>query len=325
MAISFDLVDGVRFADHAGRILEEAWCPPALRYSPAYLRWQLGFPSPAPMPAAAAFDGAEPVGFAGVTARRLRCRSQQLESGIVSFVGVRPRWWKQGIAAGLYRLLLGTLRERALPVVTFGISGSGGERSLLRAYPESGFQVHPLGAYPIYTCMVRHEGRSSNWEAETAADAADLAGIVDACASDERVVWSDPSQEQISHYLLDPRPRSLILLRNRKTGAMGAAWTVRSEFLTVHGVGHVATLESVFLPRKDVEALPVLVQHASTLWTAEGGQPSVISAPSLQGFDPGALRDAGIRRTGTRFQGFLCAASLPETLAGAEGTNLEVV
>ncbi len=51
----------------------------------------------------------------------------------------------------------------------------------------------------------------------------------------------------------------------------------------------------------------------------------VISAPILRGFDPGALRDAGIRRTGTLFQGFLCAASPPETPAGAQGTNLEVV
>lgn len=325
MAISFDLVEGPGFADDASRILEEAWRPPALRYSPAYLRWQLGFPSPAPLPAAAAFDGTEPVGFAGVTARRLRYRSQRLESGIVSFVGVRPRWWKQGIAAGLYRLLLGALRERAIPIVTFGISGSGGERSLLRAYPEAGFQVQPLGAYPIYTCMVRRQDRPSIWEAETGADAADLAGIVEDCALDERVVWSDPSEDQISHCLRDPRPRSLILLQNKKTGARGAAWAVRSEFLTVQGVGHVTTLESIFLPRKDVEALQVLVKLASTLWTAEGEPSAVISAPSLQGFDPGALREAGIRRTGAQFQGFLCAAGPPEALAGAQSTNLEVI
>lgn len=325
MAISFDLVEGAGFAEQASRILEAAWRPPALRYSPAYLRWQLGFPSPTCMPAVAAFDGTEPVGFAGVTARRLRCRSQQFESGIVSFVGVRPRWWKQGIAAGLYRLLLGALRERGMPVVTFGISGSGGERSLLRAYPEAGFQVQVLGAYPIYTCMVRHEERTSNWEAETAADPTDLAGIVEACASDERVVWNDPSGEQISHYLRDPRPRSLILLQNRKTGAMGAAWTLRSEFLTVDGVSHVTTLESVFLPRKDVEALQVLIKHASALWTAEGEQSAVISAPNLQGFDPDALRHAGIRRTGAQFQGFLCAAGPPGALAGAQSTNLEVI
>ena len=75
MAVSFSLVNGAGFASEASRILEDAWEPPTLRYSPGYLGWQLTFPSEVELPAVAAAEGGEPVGFAAATARRLRCGS----------------------------------------------------------------------------------------------------------------------------------------------------------------------------------------------------------------------------------------------------------
>ena len=107
MAVSYSLVNGTEFATEASRILEEAWEPPTLRYTPGFLHWQLSFPSAVELPGVAAFEGTDPVGFAAATARRLRCGSAVFDMAIVSFVAVRPAWRGQGIASGLYRVLPG--------------------------------------------------------------------------------------------------------------------------------------------------------------------------------------------------------------------------
>ncbi|MGH3183078.1 MAG: GNAT family N-acetyltransferase, partial [Streptosporangiaceae bacterium] len=137
MGITYELVDGTAFAPQASRVLEEAWSPPALCYTPEYLRWQLSFPGPLPLPAAAALAGNDPVGFAGATWRRLRCGSARWDVAVVSFVAVRPEWRKLGVAAGIYRRLLSALRETGAPIVTYAAGGSAGERLLLRAYAEA--------------------------------------------------------------------------------------------------------------------------------------------------------------------------------------------
>src|SRR5690349_12804883 len=79
MALSFALVDGAGLSAEASRLLEEAWNPPAVHYTPNYLRWQLSFPSASGLPCAAAFDGSELAGFAGATARRLRHGSRDID------------------------------------------------------------------------------------------------------------------------------------------------------------------------------------------------------------------------------------------------------
>src|SRR5215471_11502276 len=107
MAISIKLVPAGSFAAEASSILSEAWPPPSIRYTREYLEWQLAFPSAHEnLPAVAAFDGSTPIGFAAVTARRLRHGSRPFESGIVSFVAVRPMWRAQGIAGEIYQVLL---------------------------------------------------------------------------------------------------------------------------------------------------------------------------------------------------------------------------
>jgi GNAT superfamily N-acetyltransferase len=128
MAVSFSLVNGAGFASEASRILEDAWEPPTLRYSPGYLGWQLTFPSEVELPAVAATEGGEPVGLAAATDRRLRCGSSAFGVAVVSFVAVRPAWRNRGVASGLYRLLLKALADLSVPVITFGIPGSGGTK-----------------------------------------------------------------------------------------------------------------------------------------------------------------------------------------------------
>lgn len=325
MAISIEPVQATHFAGQASQILHEAWLPPALSYSPEYLRWQLCFPTTLPLPAFAAFDGNEPVGFAGVTARRLRAGPVQRNAGIVSFVAVRPQWWRQGIAAGLYAKLLGVLQQLALPVVTFAVDDSQGQRALLCAYPEAGFRVRPLGSYPICSYMLRVETPGSSWQAEESRNFALLARIVNECASDEGLIWNDPSDAQICHYQQDPRPRRLIVLRHRETGQTGAAWVTQCQFRATHQAETVTQVEGIFLPRKHGDALTTLFRHAATIWPAPNQAPVVVTSPSLYGFDPACLLRAGIRRTGALIRGYLCTPDGNVAFERAHGTNLEVV
>ena len=322
MGVAVELVDGITFASEASRILEEAWLPPALSYTPEYLAWQFAFPSPIPCPAVAAFSGTEPAGFAGVTARRLRSGGQCWHSGIVSFVAVRPAWRGQGIAAALYAHLLAELRRNGMTVITFASADTPGERTLLRAYPEAGFRMHPLGAYPVYGCLPRSAPAQSGWRAMPTTDTASLSSIVEACAdADGSVIWNDPDPHQLEHYCRDPRPRRLILLE-RGDGLRGAAWAIQSAFRTARGADTVTTLESIWLPRTEAGALPVLFHAAASLWPSTA--PAVVNAPSLAGFGSAALRAAGIRQTGARYLGFLGTAS-PEGSVLAEYTNLDGV
>src|ERR1035437_6426771 len=156
MAVTFSVVGGIEFARDASAILEQAWEPPVLHYSPAYLSWQLSFPSAVEMPAVAAFDGGDPIGF---------------DAAIVSFVAVRPAWRGQGVAAGLYRTLLEVLADRAIPVVTYAIAESAGHRALLRSYREAGFQIRPMGPYTSYAFAGRQEEAGSQWTAHFPQDA----------------------------------------------------------------------------------------------------------------------------------------------------------
>jgi GNAT superfamily N-acetyltransferase len=323
MGLSVESVQPVSFAAHASRILEEAWTAPALRYSAEYLCWQLAFPAPEPLPAVAAFDQGEPVGFAAVTARRLRYREHQWHSGIVSFVAVRPQWRNRGLSAELYRGLLQALSRLRNSWITFAAADSAGARSLLRAYPQAGFQVLDLGEYPLCTALIRGEAPATGWEAEITADLTMLPPIISACASRDDLVWNDPDDAQLRHYMTDPRPRKLVVLR-REAEPLGAAWIVRTEFRGRHGTEHVVSVESLFLSRQDAAALPALFRCAAAAWPA-AVQPTIVSAPSLCGFDADALRQAGIRRTGALFHGYLCSPHLPAGVESARGTNLEVI
>jgi GNAT superfamily N-acetyltransferase len=322
MPVIYELVDGAAFAPQASRILEEAWNPPAIRYTPEYLRWQLSFPG-LTFVAAAAFDGNETVGFAGVSSRRLRSGATWWDVAVVSFVAVRPGWRNLGVAAGIYRCLLTALKELGVPVVTFAAAGSSAERLLCRAYAEAGFEVRPLGTYPVYTFLARGETPDSDWEAVVSTDSAALPGIVENCAADSGILWSDPTSAQIDHYRLDPRSRGLILITDRLGRLVGAAWAVRTEFHTTRGLDTVMALESVFLPRQFPLALPAVLRCAAASWNVPPR--AVVAIPSLYGFEPDALRRCGIRQTGSPFQGYLCAPGGLRLELSAQGTNLEVI
>jgi hypothetical protein len=253
-----------------------------------------------------------------------------MDIAVVSFVAVRPAWRGRGIAAGLYRRLLGFIKEIGVPVITFAIAGSAGEVILLRAYAEAGFRVRSLGAYLKYAGLARKEAApgTEEPEAETEKTGTPLAqgawtealqDVVAVCAADTGILWSDPAPGQIRHYQQDPRPRILLTSPDNS----GAAWCVRLDIHTSAGPGAVTSIDAVWVPRTgDVTALQTFLSKA-TLWQPHS--PAVISLPSLYGFEAGDLRRIGIRQTGAPFHGYYCesgAASLPDTF---HGTSLEIV
>jgi GNAT superfamily N-acetyltransferase len=333
MALTYELVDGPASAAVAAGVLGEAWAPPALCYTADYLKWQFGFPGPCPLRAVVAFDGNEPAGFAGASWRRMRCGQAVSDVALVSFVAVRPFCRGRGIAAGLYRHLLRSIREVGVPVITFAIAGSAGEAILLRSYAEAGFRIRPLGVYPKYACLARNDVPPKGEGVDLTVRPDDLMQVlpdaVSHCASDTGILWSDPGPEQILHYLQDPRPRVFLTSSGAKSGLLQAAWCVRLDIrASLGGDGNdrndtVTAIDSVWLPRnQDVAALRSFALAASA-WDTRS--PSTISLPSLFGYEGNDLRRMGIRQTGVPFHGYYCESGIPALPDTFQGTNLEIV
>jgi GNAT superfamily N-acetyltransferase len=325
MTVSFSLVDGPRFAAEASRILEEAWEPPVLQYTSAYLAWQLSFPSAVELPSVAAFAGRDPIGFAGATARRLRSGSTNLDAAVVSFVAVRPKWRGQGIASGLYRALLKALADFDVPVVTFGVPGSAGDKTLLRAYPEAGFQMQAMGTYSNYAFAYRQEKVNGDWIAHFSEDPGMLSSVAaQLSARDPSTLWSMPESGQLAHYLTDPRPRKLIVVEDASAEIRGAGFVVRSELRTIQGIERVTTLDSLWMSSVDASELWALLRLASAAWPSSAGSSPVVICPNLSGFEASALTAVGVRKTGAQFCAYFCMAG-QKLWPKPERTNLEII
>ena len=322
MTIEFQLLPGAQFAPQASAILTAAWSAPALHYTPEYLHWQMSFPGPAEAPAVAAFVDSSPAGFAGSTHRRLRYGPEIVDVLLVSFVAVHPDFRNRGIAAGLYRTLLAAIAAARLPVITFAQAGSAGQKALERAYVNAGFELRSLGSYPAFACAPRAV-QETQWtpQASTPALGESVARAVDACAADRSLLWSAPSDVQWLHYLEDPRPRSLLSLQSRD-GEAAAAWMVQTAYVSAQGVNSVATIDCAWLNRARPELLSGLASAVAGLSPAVT---TMVNAPSLAGFDPKLLRQAGFRQVGPGFQGYCATAAGSVPLPPAAAVNCEIV
>ncbi|WP_437776772.1 GNAT family N-acetyltransferase [Sorangium sp. So ce1097] len=313
-------VDPVAAAEEASLVLREAWPPPALHYTADYLRWQLGFPGPAPR-AVLARDGGEPAGFIGVAPRRFRFRGVASDGYVLSFVSVRPRFRGQGLARRLYAELLGGLRASGLPIAVFvEAQSAAARRVLLAAVDEVGFQRKALAACRNHGFIPRASAEPPRAVAAPATVEDALAAI--AACGDERVLWSAPDAAQLEHSLRDPRPRRL--LRVEEAGrAVGAAAVFLSEIATAQGVDRVATVDALYLPEPTAARVAAVLRAASEAFSGQATLP-VVSAPNLAIVPADQLRPAGARPTAATFDAYIVH---PEggPWMDAEVTNLEVV
>ncbi len=329
MTLSYSLVNGADLVDEASKLLRDAWDPPVLHYSTSYLRWQLGFPSTPSLPAVAAFEANSPVGFIGAIARTLRLGQETLDVAVISFVAVSRAWRGQGVASELYRQLLRSLAIHNMPILTFGIPGSVGDKTLLRAYAQSGFQLHGLGVCDNYAYVAR-PGKSSQpsdspWTAYTSEDHTELSKLCRQLSQEyPSTLWNCPQSDKFSHYFTDPRPRKLIIASHSTAGIMAAAFLVLSELQTAQGISLTPALDSLWMRGQDAGALQAILHLAADLWPSAEGAPKVITCPNLSGLDPGTLRLAGLRRTGAQFNAYFCTPNLsPHTSPTL--TNLEII
>ena len=325
--MDYRLVQSADFADEASAVLAAAWKPPALHYSSDYLRWQFTFPGPWPAPASAAFEGSKLAGFAACTHRRVRYQARTIDAMVVSFVAVQPDRRNRGVAAGLYATLLGALAGRGAPLLTFAPSGSAGQRAMEGSYAKAGFALHSLGSLAVYGCFAPSAPAGENWTVcQPGSEARQLSRVIDRCAANSSLIWSDPSAAQLDHYLQDPRERRLLIERDQTGGVTAAAWVVRAEYVTPSKIDFVTSIDCAWLPRDRASSLPDLAFAAALTCSAQGSAgPAVISAPSLSGFDPQDLRKAGVRQMAPPFAGYAASAENADPFPGALGSNLEVV
>lgn len=323
MSLHFDEVDGVSFAPEASRILTAAWPPPALRYSPSYLAWQLSFPfEKLPPLSIAAFLEGRAVGFAAATPRMITSLSSHpREVMIVSFIAVDPIARQQGVGHGLYRELLGALRGREADVITFAQAGTAGDRLIHLSYPEAGYTLLAFGSYPVFATMTKSAPAAGDWEVVAADPPPHPSSF-----SDQTWLWSHPREVACAHYLRDPRSRRwLNLYRRTRPGEppVGSAWAVNVEYSTPTGHKLVPSLETVWLPREHVGGLSALARAAASLGSEP--DPQIVMAPNLAYFPTADLRQAGFRQTPTQFQCYLATLRVDAGLTRSSGTNLEIV
>ena len=316
-------VSPLLFAEEAARILREAWPRPALHYTPSYLTWQWSFPGPAAL-GFVAREAGEPVGFFSLFPRRLRFRGTISDTFVASFLAVRPAFRGRGVSSQLYTALLLACRAAGLPVVIYADAHSDAAlRPLHRTSERLGMQLKKLGQYPNYAFVPRAR-QGPALAAAVAIETTDLDLVLAAIAPCEgdATLWSLPGRAELAHYLRDPRPRKLLVVKEGDR-TVGAGMASLAEIATATGIERVATIDSVFLPEPTADRILALARATAQVFAGSTTGP-VVSAPSLATIPAEMLKAAGIRRSGAVFDGFVVSGERHPYL-GAEVTNLEVV
>ena len=317
-----ETIHPLNLADPASQILRDSWKPPCLWYSPEYLRWQFRFSGSAAAIGVAAFDDEEPVGFCAVVPRWMRVGPDRIGVHLLSFLAVRPVWRGRSLAMAIYRSLIETLRETGGPIVAFVEPETVAEQVLFRNFEDAGYRRRSLGKCRTYAYLARPERGIIAASAEEA-DEGEFLEAMALCLAPE-ILWNDPGLDQLTHYRQDPRGRVLVVIRDPARLPIGAAMVVLSEVTTPHGLEYVPMIDSVYLPDPSADALKALLRFAGQHW-ADRSTSTVVTAPNLQGIDPGLLRTVGLRATQSCFHSYGFTAEESDPLRGASGTNLEVV
>lgn len=326
MPVQVELVTGADWSQQASRVLREAWAPPSIDYSESYLAWQFAFPGGLDAPAALAREADEVVAFAGATSRRLRCAERYVDAVIVSFVAVRPAWRGSGLGGRLYAALLGKLQQLGIPVITFALQGSAGERLLLKEYPRAGFRVRRLEDYAGYTASVRGGDDAQVWQgAEPSGAQAALEAMAEQCSADPTLAWNAPTAAQLRHYFEDERRRTF-LFAGAGTSPLASAFVVESAYRSARGLERILITDTLWLDRDKAERIAGLVSAAvRELGATSAANHAVVSFPSLSGFAAEPLRAVGIRRTGPTYSSYVCYSGEHDPFNGVRALSLELV
>jgi GNAT superfamily N-acetyltransferase len=313
MRLSVELVDPIRSVARAAAVLRAAWTPPCLHYSDAYVRWQLTFPGNVPVRLALAFAGRQSIGCAGLTPRQFLLNGEYTAAYVLSFVAVDPSWRGHGLGARLYETLLDGIAPQ-VPIVVFTQPDSTGERLLLRAFA-SEFTHQPLrqcraAGYARVLGEQKNDGRVRNAREDeflAALSHIDAAGIF----------WNAPSPAVLSHYLSDPRSRSLMVIGNREGEPTGTAMRVAVEIVNGSTLQLVPMLENVRLTEPSPSDLEAAFDATGEVMPGS----TTVVAPNLSHIDISITRAARARLLPSVYNAHIF---LRHVKCEADATNIEV-
>ena len=320
MESRIEIGDPLQYAGIASEILQTAWKPPCLHYSPEYLAWQFGFPSEVPTLGVIAFVENRPAGCAAVTARRFSCGRETFPALVFSFVAVAPSAAGRGIARTMYASLLDAL-PRDVPVFAFAGPDSLGERLLLNNFSRAGFRHRTLRTcravgYVHRAGLTAIEGATAQ-ETTTYEEFASMGRA----SNNEDVIWTDVTPREWHHYGQDPRGRVMVTVRDADGRPLGTAMLVTAEIVSSEGVQKVPMLESVTLAEPTSHAVAALLRFAAARF-----QPgSVIVASNMSYIDPGIIKTAGARALPSSFNAYAFVRGASTIVETAAALNLEVI
>jgi hypothetical protein len=311
--IEFQDVDAKTHAADAAALLRRAWTPPCVRYSDAYVKWQLTFPAPVPSRAVLAVDGPRVVGFVALIPRRITSGAGTAVIYVLSFFAVDAGYRGTHIGSSLASRIL-DIADR--PVVTYTEPGSRSERVLAAAARARGLIHRQIATLRTYA---GGPGRGSDMVAAREASAEEFVAAVTQVGA-AATVWSQPSHEQAAHYLGDPRGACFAVAHGHGGAMLGAALIVRAQLLTACGAEDVPSLETVHLHENHAEALSAF----RALAMERGGGASIVTAPSLHTVPSDAIRHAGFRATRSAFNVAIVGDPAESIVRETRSTNLDV-
>lgn len=313
-AIRFDDVDPAAFATEAAALLRRSWTAPCLRYSDAYVRWQLTFPGAVPARAVAATDDGRMVGFIALIPREIATPTGPASIYVMSFFAVDPAYRGARIGSQIARRIV-EISDR--PILTYTEPGAHSERAFRQSAASRGWIFRHVAALRTYAgssllrpgaSVVAREATAEEFVAATRTHAP------------TQIAWSQPTIAAARHYLADPRGACFAVAEATNGEKVGAALVVRSEVLTADGEENVPSLDMIHLHDRHSEALGAIRSFALARWNTS----SIVTAPNLDVVETGMIRQSGFRATKSAFNLAIIDEPTERLTREIASTNLEV-
>jgi hypothetical protein len=318
--IRIQMVNPVDFADTASNVLRAAWKPPALDYSPEFLRWFFSAPSELPPIATAVFDNDEAVGFVGAVGRRVRFRGEICDVYHSSFYSVRPGPGRGMVAPVLMRKEAEVLRHRKQPFLVFAQDGTLGAQMLI-GLKSLGFTMRQIGAYAVYGGVAWP--RPASVETTIARPAEWLAAYSALNYADDQTIQTEFHPAEVAHQLGDPWGRQCAVVHTTAGDMVGAAILAHTRSVTQKGIQIVPTLHHIRCRTSD--ALASLLAAASSFRPADAAMAPIVTIPNRVCLSDQVLRQARVRAMPVRFVGYIASSNPNHPLLGAEANDVEVL
>jgi GNAT superfamily N-acetyltransferase len=312
--IRFRDVDPAAHAPEAAALLRQSWAAPCLRYSDAYVKWQLTFPGAVPSRAVSASDDGLTVGFVALIPREIATPNGPASIYVMTFFAVHPRYRGARVGSELARRIV-EISDR--PILTYTEPGSHSERAFMQSAAARRWTFRHVAVLRTYA-----GGASPRPEGSIVARPATVEEFIAATRTREpaSVAWSQPTLAPARHYLSDPRGACFAVAEGKHGETLGAALIVRSEVLTADGAEDVPAVDMVHLRDRHAETLSAFRMFALERWKG----PSIVTAPNLDVVPAAAIRQSGFRATRSAFNVAILGDPAELLTREVVSTNLEV-